>query len=99
LNPSPSGALDANTSGFVDFLDARGTCVSANGGTTPPSGAIYTRRWAIQPLPTNPNNTLVITVLVTPTAKEAIRRAATTGTRTRLVEDAMLVTARTRKAP
>ena len=99
LNPSPSGSLDSNTTGFVDFLDARGNCVSASGGTTVPSGAVYTRRWAIQPLPTNPNNTLVLTVLVTPTAKEAVRSAAVSGTRTRLVEDAMLVTVRTRKAP
>ena len=97
LNPSPSGVLDTNTSGFVDFLDARGNCVDAAGATTPPNGAIYTRRWAIQPLPTNPNNTLILTVLVTTTAKEALRGG---GARTaRLVEDAMLTTVRTRKAP
>jgi hypothetical protein len=99
LNPSPSGALDANTAGFVDFLDARGNCVSASGGITAPSGSVYTRRWAIQPLPTNPNNTLVLTVVVTPTAKETIRSAAASGTRVRLPEDAMLITVRTRKAP
>jgi type II secretory pathway pseudopilin PulG len=95
LNPSPSGALDANTSGFVDFLDERGNCVGT-GGTTPPAGAIYTRRWAITPLPTNPNNTLVLSVLVTTTAKEAMRGS---GARTRLVEDALITTVRTRKAP
>jgi hypothetical protein len=99
LNPSPSGVLDANTAGFVDFLDARGNCVNANGSTSAPSGSIYTRRWAVQPLPTNPNNTLVLSVVVTPTAKETLRRAAVSGTRTRLPEDAMLVTVRTRKAP
>lgn len=94
LNPSPSGALDTNTAGFVDFLDARGNCVGT--GTTPPAGAIYTRRWAIQPLPTNPNNTLVLSVLVTTTAREALRGS---GPRTRLVEDALITTVRTRKAP
>ena len=99
LNPSPSGSLDTNTTGFVDFLDARGNCVSANGGTTVPAGSVYTRRWAIQPLPTNPNNTLVLTVVVTPTVKELRRQAAASGSRTRLIEDAMLVTVRTRKAP
>jgi Tfp pilus assembly protein PilV len=97
LNPSPAGVLETNTRGFVDFLDGRGNCANASGGTTPPSGAVYTRRWAIQPLPTNPNNTLVLTVLVTTTAKEAIREASST--RTRLVEDSMLTTVRTRKAP
>jgi len=96
LNPSPSGALETNTSGFVDFLDARGNCIATT-GTTAPAGAIYTRRWAIQPLPTNPNNTLILTVLVTTTAKESLRGSSTT--RTRLVEDTMLTTVRTRKAP
>lgn len=99
LNPSPSGVLDSNTSGFVDFLDERGNCANASGSTTPPATGVYTRRWAIQPLPTNPNNTLVLTVLVTPTAKEAVRSAAASGPRKRLTEDAMLVSVRTRKAP
>jgi type II secretory pathway pseudopilin PulG len=103
LDPSPTAptvnaSLETNTTGFVDFLDARGNCVSASGGTTAPAGAVYTRRWAIQPLPTNPNNSLVLTVLVTPTAKEN-RRVSTADGRTRFVEDSMLVTVRTRKAP
>jgi len=97
-SPSPNAALESNISGFVDFLDARGNCVNANGGTTSPSGAIYTRRWTIVPLPTNPNNSLVLTVLVTPTAKEQGRTYGADG-RTRLPEDAMLVSLRTRKAP
>jgi len=96
--PSVNASLEANTLGFVDFLDGRGNCVSAAGGTTAPAGAVYTRRWAIQPLPTNPNNSLVLTVLVTPTAKER-RRVSTADGRTRMVEDSMLVSVRTRKAP
>ena len=103
LDPSPAtptanASLESNTRGYVDFLDGRGTCVSASGGTTAPSGSVYTRRWAIQPLPTNPNNSLVLTVLVTPTAKESRRTISSDG-RTRLVEDAMLISVRTRKAP
>jgi prepilin-type N-terminal cleavage/methylation domain-containing protein len=90
-------SIEQNISGFVDFVDGRGNCVS-NGGTTPPATAVYTRRWAIQPLPTNPNNALVLSVMVTPTAKERTR-AITSDGRTRLVEDAMLVTIRSRKAP
>jgi hypothetical protein len=96
--PSVNASLESNIQGYVDFLDGRGNCVSASGGTTPPSGAVYTRRWAIQPLPTNPNNTLVLTVMVTPTAREKNRTYGAEG-RTRQVEDSMLVSVRTRKAP
>jgi type II secretory pathway pseudopilin PulG len=96
LNPAPSDALQENRDGFVDYLDARGNCIGT--GTTPPAGAVFTRRWSIQPLPTNPNNTIILTVLVTPSAKEE-RRVRTANPRTRQVEDAMLVTVRTRKAP
>jgi prepilin-type N-terminal cleavage/methylation domain-containing protein len=95
LNPSPSDALEQNTAGFVDFLDGNGAWVGT--GTTPPGSAVYIRRWSIQPLPTNPNNTLVIQVLVTPVALEATR-VQTAYTRTRMVGDALLVTVRTRKA-
>ena len=95
LNPSPIDALEQNTSGFVDFLDGNGAWVGT--GTTPPGSAVYIRRWSIQPLPTNPNNTLVIQVLVTPTALEAAR-VQSAFTRTRMAGDALLVTVRTRKA-
>ena len=95
LNPSPSDALEQNTAGFVDFLDANGAWVGT--GTTPPGSAVYIRRWSIQPLPTNPNNTLVIQVLVTPIALEAAR-VQTADSRTRMAGDALLVTVRTRKA-
>src|SRR6476661_6464180 len=50
-------AVDPNVAGYVDFLDAHGTYVGT--GTAVPVGASYIRRWSIQPLPTNPNNTLV----------------------------------------
>jgi prepilin-type N-terminal cleavage/methylation domain-containing protein len=95
LNPSPSDALEQNTAGFVDFLDGSGAWVGT--GTTPPASAVYIRRWSIQPLPTNPNNTLVIQVLVTPVASE-MARVESAFTRTRMASDALLVTVRTRKA-
>jgi prepilin-type N-terminal cleavage/methylation domain-containing protein len=95
LNPSPSDSLEQNTSGFVDFLDANGAWVGT--GTTPPRSAVYIRRWSIVPLPTNPNNTLVVTVLVTPVASE-MARTTSAFTRTRMAGDAMLITVRTRKA-
>jgi hypothetical protein len=95
LNPSPADSLEQNTSGFVDFLDGNGAWVGT--GTTPPGSAVYIRRWSIVPLPTNPNNTLVVTVLVTPVASE-MARVTSAFSRTRMAGDAMLITVRTRKA-
>jgi prepilin-type N-terminal cleavage/methylation domain-containing protein len=95
LNPSPSDSLEQNTTGFVDFLDGGGNWVGT--GSTPPGSAVYIRRWSIQPLPTNPNNTLVIQVLVTPVTSEEAR-VTSNFTRTRMAGDALLVTVRTRKA-
>jgi hypothetical protein len=46
----------------VDYLDAYGAWVGT--GAAPPVGAVYVRRWSVEPLPTNPNNTLVFQVLV-----------------------------------
>lgn len=95
LNPSPNDSLEQNTPGFVDFLDAHGNWVGT--GTTPSATAVYIRRWSILPLPTNPNNSLVIQVLVTPVANENAR-VATVWTRTRMPGDALLITMKTRKA-
>jgi prepilin-type N-terminal cleavage/methylation domain-containing protein len=95
LNPSPAGALEANTTGFFDFLDSGGTWVGT-GATIPPTAA-YVRRWSISPLPTNPNNTLVIQVLVTPLSNEQAR-VASPFTRTRMNGDALLISVKTRKA-
>jgi hypothetical protein len=92
LNPSPSNALEQNTAGYVDYLDAHGTYVGT--GTTAPSGSVFIRRWSIQPLANNPNNTLVLQVFVTPISNEAARG----GTTSRLGGDALLVSVKTRKA-
>jgi type II secretory pathway pseudopilin PulG len=62
LQPSPPGTLTTSTTGYVDYLDAYGGWVGT--GTAPPPGAIYIRRWSVEPLPTNPNNTLVFQVVV-----------------------------------
>lgn len=103
LNPSPttsnipSEPLESNQSGFFDFLDATGACLGT--GNTVPAATVYVRRWSIVALPTNPNNALVITVLVTPWAKERLRVPSTSYRRTRFPEDSMLVTVMTRKAP
>jgi type II secretory pathway pseudopilin PulG len=95
LNPSPSNSLEQNTSGFVDFVDAQGNWVGT--GTTPPPTAAFVRRWSIQPLPTNPNNTLVLQVLVSPLSNEQARQASEFS-RTRMAGDALLISVKTRKA-
>jgi prepilin-type N-terminal cleavage/methylation domain-containing protein len=95
LGPSASDSLEKNRTGFVDFVDAGGAWVGT--GTAPSGTAVYIRRWSIQPLPTNPNNTLVIQVLVTTIANEASRQS-TVAPRVRMPGDTLLVTVRTRKA-
>ena len=95
LNPSPANSLDVNTPGFVDFLDQRGQRVGT-GAVAPPT-AIYIRRWSIRPLPTNPNNTLILQVLVTTVQREA-QVGGTPGPRRRYADDALIVTVKTRKA-
>jgi prepilin-type N-terminal cleavage/methylation domain-containing protein len=95
LNPSPSDSLEQNSAGFFDFVDAAGNWVGTGGNI--PGTAAYLRRWSITPLPTNPNNTLVIQVLVTPLANEQAR-VASPFTRTRMLGDSLLVSVKTRKA-
>ena len=93
LSPSPSTALQSNTTGYVDYVDSFGNKLGT--GVNPPAKAIYTRRWSITPLPTNPNNTLVIQVLVT---RNRNRGSADQGAVLRLPEEARMITVKTRKA-
>lgn len=95
LNPSPTDSLEQNTAGFVDFVDAQGNW--AGTGVTPPPTAVFVRRWSIQPLPSNPNNTLILQVLVSPLSNE-LARAQTASPRTRMPGDALIVSVKTRKA-
>jgi type II secretory pathway pseudopilin PulG len=94
LTASPVGALGENTDGYCDFLDGNGQ--SLGGGTTPPANAIYVRRWTVEPLPTNPNNTLVLQVLV---ARNRSRNAADQAVGVnRLPDEARIISVKTRKA-
>jgi prepilin-type N-terminal cleavage/methylation domain-containing protein len=93
LNPSPAGTLDANTAGYVDYLDRNGQWVG--NGQDPPRTAVYVRRWAVDPLPTNPNNTLVLRVRCT-TVDHLARVAGPETIRTG--DDAWLVGVKTRKS-
>ena len=96
LNPSPSDTLLQNTPGYVDYLDANGAWVGT--GANPTAGAVYLRRWAIIPLPTNPNNTLILQVLVTSVADEARLDLSNLSRRPRQLGDALLISVKTRKA-
>ena len=88
--------MQTNQNGFVDYLDEHGQYVG--NGTDIPADAVYVRRWSIQPLPTNPNNTLILQVLVTPVSNERIRRGLGNGPLRRLPGDALIVSVKTRKA-
>src|SRR5205823_7840745 len=98
LSPSPTGAgnrLKANVAGWVDYVDRYGT--SLGGGTAaPPAGTSYIRRWSVEPLPTNPNNTIVLQVLVTPMG---LRTADdNTDSVRRKDQEARIISVKTRKA-
>ncbi|HVQ42936.1 MAG TPA: prepilin-type N-terminal cleavage/methylation domain-containing protein [Vicinamibacterales bacterium] len=94
LNPSPSNSLSQNTPGYVDYLDSRGNLLGT--GAAPPATALYIRRWNISPLPTNPNNTLILQVLVTTVNRD--RQTPATGARRRAADEALVATLKTRKA-
>ena len=66
LQRSPSGALARDTPGFVDFVAADGGWRGS--GATPRAGAVYVRRWSIAPLEIDPDDTLILTVVVLPLA-------------------------------
>jgi hypothetical protein len=78
----------------VDYLDKYGT--ELGGGGNPPPTTVYVRRWAVQPLPTNPNNTLVLQVLVAPLATRVDNDNSTNVVRN--AQEARFVTVKTRKA-
>ena len=63
LTPSPGSALTSNTPGYCDFLDANGR--SLGGAGSAPPGTIFVRRWSVNTLPQDADNTLVFQVRVT----------------------------------
>jgi prepilin-type N-terminal cleavage/methylation domain-containing protein len=92
LSPSPGGTLSANVAGWVDYLDING-CLLGGGGAVP-NRTIYIRRWSVEPLPTNPNNTLIFQVLVT---RRTDRGDADQGNVMRMNEEARVMSIKTRK--
>jgi type II secretory pathway pseudopilin PulG len=81
---SPGGTLDANVPPYVDHMTEEGAW--AGNGSSPGAAAVYTRRWAVRPLPGDPANTVILHVVVL--------RA---GTVTAEPDDLRLVSARTRR--
>ena len=70
---SPAGTLGANMPPYVDYLDDAGRWVGHD--ADPPANAVFIRRWAVWPLPADPERTLVLQVLVT-TVRDDRSRAA-----------------------
>jgi prepilin-type N-terminal cleavage/methylation domain-containing protein len=72
LAASPGGTLTSTVSGYADFVDAAGRVLGS--GTAPPAGAVYLRRWSIDPLPDSPNHTWILQVVVTDLAGRSAAR-------------------------
>jgi prepilin-type N-terminal cleavage/methylation domain-containing protein len=92
LAPSPVGVLSTSTPPYVDYLDAEARWVG--NGTDPPRSAVFIRRWAVQPLASDPDRTLILSVLVTTTGLD---RARAGPWQRRSGVEAFLVSARTRR--
>lgn len=64
LTPESVGSLGHNVDGLCDFLDDYGRRLG--GGTNPPDGTVFVRRWAIESLPSDPTSTFLFRVAVAP---------------------------------
>lgn len=95
LTPSAAGTLAASVPSHVEQLDDTGRVIGS--GADPPRDAVFIRRWAIAPLPADPDRTFVLSVLVTTVRLERLRRGAPWLRRTGV--EALLVSIRTRSGP
>jgi prepilin-type N-terminal cleavage/methylation domain-containing protein len=93
LSASPADTLTSNILSFVDYLDDGGSWVG--NGIEPPGNATFIRRWAVIPLPADPDRTLLLQVLVTTVALERTRSPGPWNGR--MGPEALLVSVRTRK--
>jgi type II secretory pathway pseudopilin PulG len=64
LSPSSHGALSENRAGYFDFVDVNGRALG--GGTHPPAGTAFVRRWSIDRLPLATTEAVLIQVAVMP---------------------------------
>src|SRR6188768_2673283 len=95
LSVSPAGTLDANTPGYVDYLDRHGAWVGT--GASVPADAVFIRRWHVERAAGAPAETLLLQVLVTTRRREALVLAAGQPRR-KYAEDALVQTLKARKA-
>jgi type II secretory pathway pseudopilin PulG len=94
LQPSPGDSLSSNMTGYVDYLDRNGA--SLGGGANAPAGTAFVRRWSVEPLPTNPNNTLILQVMVFNVGDRA--NTGTGAVLTGVRDEARLISVKTRKS-
>ena len=92
LSPHTDNTLQANTDGYVDYLDHYGRTLG--GGTVIPGNTAFIRRWSVEPLPTNPNNVVILQVLVT---RQRDRGLGDAGSVARGPQEARLLTIKSRK--
>lgn len=92
LSPHTDNTLQANTNGYVDYLDHYGRTLG--GGTVIPDNTAFIRRWSVEPLPTNPNNVVILQVLVT---RQRNRGTGDAGSVSRGSQEARLMTIKSRK--
>jgi hypothetical protein len=74
LGVSPAGTLETSVPGFVDHVGADGLVVGT--ASTPPGTAVFTRRWAIEPLPAAGAGAVLVRVIVMPSRRGGPRRPA-----------------------
>jgi prepilin-type N-terminal cleavage/methylation domain-containing protein len=72
LRDSPPGTLVNSAPGYADYLDRLGRHVGS--GASPPSTAVYVRRWAVHHLPADPD-VVVLQVRVGAVGRERSRSA------------------------
>lgn len=96
LSQSPADALRINTAGYVDYLDQFGRWVGS--GVSPPPSACWVRRWSIEPLAPNPEDLLVLQVLVVPARSTGSGQERSDSNSSWLRDGARLVTIRARMA-
>jgi type II secretory pathway pseudopilin PulG len=92
LSPHTDNTMRVNTNGYVDYLDSSGRTLG--GGTVIPDNTAYIRRWSVEPLPTNPNNVVILQVMVT---RNRDRGAGNLGSVARGPQEARLMTIKSRK--
>jgi type II secretory pathway pseudopilin PulG len=92
LSPHTDNTMQVNTDGYVDYLDNWGRTLG--GGTVIPGNTAFIRRWSVEPLPTNPNNVIILQVMVT---RQRDRGTGNAGSVSRGPEEARLMTIKSRK--